>query len=106
MKEVAEARPRPRWSHLNSPTRLNVEELAYICGPHTRVARAARTGDVRACVRACQGKKPRVRLRSFCLRHVGKSGGKKKEKIGGKEERRWNRLVLTIIIKTNDPSRR
>lgn len=52
MKEVAEARPRPRWSHLNSPTRLNVEELAYICGPHTRVARAARTGDVRACVLA------------------------------------------------------
>lgn len=79
MKEVAEARPRPRWSHLNSPTRLNVEELAYICGPHTRVARAARTGDVRACVRACQGKKPRVRLRSFCLRHVGKSGGKKRK---------------------------
>lgn len=62
----------------------NDEKPAYICIPHISVARAARTGDVRAC---SPRQKARERVSLLVSRKSGRRKMKKKRKRkGGKEE--------------------
>ena len=110
--------PGSRYPHLNSPTRRITSKSPRTYACHIREWRVlrAQVTCVRACVPAEVKTRPRASLR-FVRVALEKAERQKETKDEEKEkerererererEEKGNRLVLTIIIKTSDPSSR